>query len=96
MFTSVHMDFIQGVLGEWQHAHVWTEFLDERFENILCGGATGNTDTFCRRPDPLVLVEEAHDPIELIVLKPREAQDEREVISDPGFMLQWSLNNLKS
>ena len=39
------VDFVEGVLGDLEHLHVWPELLDESLDDSLGGGRRGDPDT---------------------------------------------------
>lgn len=60
--TATDMDLIQGIFWRGQHPHVWSEFLSQCLNDILCCCGAGHSDTLCGEvaSNPVLEVEPHH------------------------------------
>lgn len=73
--TATDVDLIQGILWRGQHPHVWSEFLSQCLDDVLCCRCAGHSDTLCGKvtSNPVLEVE-AHHTMELQVLLKTETR----------------------
>ena len=81
VLTPADVHLVEGVARRGEHAHVGAELLGQRLDDVLRGGRAGHADALGGEvPRHAVLEVEAHDAMELQLLRTRQ-KGERFIIN---------------